>query len=87
MTPGAVAPTDDLDRQLIGELILDGRASYASLAEKVDLSQAAVRARVRRLLADHVVTVTARVDPQSVGIGVFSFVFLSVTEPARAVAQ
>jgi len=86
MTPGTVPPTDDLDRQLIGELILDGRASYASLADKVELSQAAVRARVRRLLADHIVTVTARVDPQSVGIGVFSFVFLSVTEPARTVA-
>ena len=86
MTPLSVHPTDEIDRRLIGELILDGHASYASLAGTVDLSQAAVRARVRRLLADNVVTITARVDPQSVGIGVFSFVFLSVTEPARNVA-
>lgn len=86
MTPVSIHPTDELDRRLIGELILDGRASYATLARTVDLSQAAVRIRVRRLLAENVVTITARVDPQSVGIGVFSFVFLSVTEPARTVA-
>ncbi len=86
MTPATDPSTDDLDRRLIGELILDGRASYAALADKVGMSQAAVRARVLRLLGDHVVTITSRVDPQTVGIGVFSFVFLSITEPARTVA-
>lgn len=86
MTPTTPPSTDELDRRLIGELILDGRSSYAALADKVDLSQAAVRARVLRLLENHVVTITSRVDPQTVGIGVFSFVFLSVTGPARSVA-
>ena len=59
---------DDIDRRLVGELIVDGRAPYAALAPKVGLSQAAVRARVRRLLENNVVTVTARVDPRSLDL-------------------
>jgi DNA-binding Lrp family transcriptional regulator len=77
---------DDIDRKLVGELILNGRAPYSALAPKVGLSQAAVRARVRRLLDDHVVTVSARVDPRSVGLGVFAFVFATVEGSAREVA-
>jgi DNA-binding Lrp family transcriptional regulator len=78
---------DDIDRKLVGELILNGRAPYSSLAPKVGLSQAAVRARVRRLLDDHIVTVSARVDPRSVGLGVFAFVFATVEGSARAIAE
>jgi len=78
---------DDVDQKLVRELILDGRASYAALAPKVGLSQAAVRARVRQLLDDRVVTVSARVDPQSVGLGVFAFVFASVEGSARRLAE
>lgn len=76
---------DATDRQLIAELIVDGRASYAALAPKVGLSQAAVRARVKRLLDEKIVTVTARVDPRSLGLGVFAFVFLTIDKPARVV--
>jgi len=78
---------DAIDRQLIGELIVDGRASYAALAPKVGLSQAAVRARVKKLLDDKVVTVTARVDPRSLGLGVFAFVFITIDQPARVVGN
>lgn len=74
---------DQVDRRLVGELIVDGRAPYAALAPKVELSQAAVRARVRRLLEDGVVKVTARVDPRSLGLGVFSFCFLTIEGPAK----
>lgn len=77
---------DAIDRTLISELVADGRATYASLAPKVDLSQAAVRARVQRLLNDGVVTVTARIDPQTAGLAVFSFGLLIIDEPATVVA-
>lgn len=70
---------DDVDRSLITELVSDGRATYAKLAPVVGLSQAAVRTRVQRLLDEHVITVTGRVDPGSLGLGVFAFVFLEVT--------
>jgi DNA-binding Lrp family transcriptional regulator len=78
---------DDIDRRLIGELSVDGRASYAALAPRVGLSQAAVRARVRRLIDEHIVTVSARVDPRSVGFGVFAFVLITTEGPAREVAE
>lgn len=86
MVPPPTPALDDIDRQLIGELIVDGRSSYASLAPTVGLSQAAVRSRVRRLLDEGVVTVSARVDPRSVGFGIFSFVFVTTSGPAREAA-
>lgn len=85
--PPPLSGFDEIDRKLIGELIVDGRASYAALAPKVGLSQAAVRARVKRLLEEGVVTVSARVDPRSVGFGVFSFVFITTEGPTRAVTR
>lgn len=69
---------DGIDRRLIAELIRDGRATYAKLAPEVGLSQAAVRTRVQRLLDENVITITGRVDPESLGLGVFAFVFLEV---------
>jgi len=87
MTPPPITTLDEIDRNLIGALIVDGRASYASLAPEVGLSQAAVRSRVRRLLDDGVVTVSARVDPRSVGFGIFSFVFITTSGPVRRVTD
>jgi len=87
MTPPPAPTLDEIDRNLIGALIVDGRASYASLAPRVGLSQAAVRSRVRRLLDEGVVTISARVDPRSVGFGIFSFVFITTNGPARRVAD
>jgi DNA-binding Lrp family transcriptional regulator len=78
---------DSIDRRLVGELIRDGRAPYSALAPAVGLSQAAVRARVRRLLDEHIVTVSARVDPRSIGLGVFAFVFATVDGSARELAE
>lgn len=69
---------DDIDRALIHELTLDGRATYARLAPAVGLSQAAVRTRVQRLLDERLVVVTGRVDPASFGMGVFTLAFVEV---------
>jgi DNA-binding Lrp family transcriptional regulator len=78
---------DRTDRLLIAELVADGRASYTALAPKVGLSQAAVRARVQRLLDDGLVTVTARIDPQTLGMAVFAIALLGIDDPAREVAR
>jgi Lrp/AsnC family transcriptional regulator for asnA, asnC and gidA len=77
---------DDVDRTLIGALIKDGRATYAALAPAVGLSQAAVRTRVQRLLDEQIITVTGRVDPSSLGLGVFTFALLEISEPLEEVA-
>lgn len=77
---------DDVDRALIGELIADGRATYAKLAPIVGLSQAAVRTRVQRLLDERLVVVTGRVDPATFGLGVFAFAFLEIDGEVEKVA-
>lgn len=77
---------DETDRALIAGLVEDGRATYATLAPAVGLSQAAVRSRVQRLLDDHVITVTGRVDPSSLGLGVFAFAFLELDDQTDKVA-
>lgn len=51
--------TDDVDRRLITELQVDGRASYRGLARTVALSANAVRARVNRLLDAGIITIRA----------------------------
>lgn len=76
---------DDIDRALIGGLVADGRATFATLAPGVSLSQAAVRARVQRLLDDEIVTVTARIDPRTAGLAIFAFVLILVDEPTSDV--
>jgi DNA-binding Lrp family transcriptional regulator len=85
--PSPPVDLDHTDRALIGELIADGRASYAALAPKVGLSQAAVRARVQRLLDQKLITVTARINPHTIGMGAFALALLGIDDPARDVAK
>ena len=59
---------DDLDRQLISCLLVDGRASYAAIGDRIGLSAPAVKRRMDRLLADGVISgFTAVLDPDLVG--------------------
>lgn len=59
---------DNIDRQLISCLLEDGRASYASIGDKIGLSAPAVKRRTDRLLADGVISgFTAVLDPDLVG--------------------
>ncbi|GAA3526100.1 Lrp/AsnC family transcriptional regulator [Aeromicrobium panaciterrae] len=59
---------DNIDRQLIGCLLEDGRASYAAIGDKIGLSAPAVKRRTDRLLADGVISgFTAVLDPDLVG--------------------
>jgi len=81
-----MAELDEIDNALINELIRDGRATYAALAPTVGLSQAAVRTRVQRLLDDDIITITGRVDPSSLGLGVFAFAFIEASGEVDKVA-
>lgn len=58
---------DDLDHRLLSLLRADSRRSVASLADELDVSRATVRARIDRLVEDHVIlgfTVTVRSGAQ-----------------------
>jgi Lrp/AsnC family transcriptional regulator, regulator for asnA, asnC and gidA len=60
-------PLDEINRAIITELQIDGRRSYTAIAEKVKLSEAAVRQRVQRLTDDGVIQVVAVTDPMRLG--------------------
>ena len=58
---------DDVSKTIIELLQQDGRKSYASIAQQVGLSEAAVRQRVQRLLDADVMQIVAVTDPLQVG--------------------
>lgn len=80
------ADLDDIDRALLRELIADGRASYATLAPIVGLSQAAVRDRVIDLIDGNVIAIEAHPVPEAMGIGGFSGIAVKASGPVGHVA-
>ena len=82
-----VTHLDDIDRRLIESLQLDGRASYADLAELVSLSPAATRLRVQRLLDAGVVKIVGVTDPLALGYPVMAALGVRVERNVREVAD
>jgi len=59
---------DDTDRKILGELVSDGRVSFAELGRRVSLSSPAVAERVQRLERAGVITgYRAELDPRALG--------------------
>ncbi len=68
---------DPLDRALINELLVDGRASQEELSRRVRLSRPAVAGRMRRLEDGRVVRgYTAVLDWELVGYPMLAFVWI-----------
>lgn len=78
---------DAIDRAIIRELQVDGRASYADLAAEVGLSAPAVRQRMQRLMETGLLQVVAVTDPLKLGLPVMSLVGIAVDGDIRAVAD
>jgi Lrp/AsnC family transcriptional regulator, regulator for asnA, asnC and gidA len=67
---GPVAParrTDELDRRIIEALQANGRESFRSIAGRVGVSEATVRARYARLTAEGILQVVAVTNPLGLG--------------------
>src|ERR1700739_204555 len=67
---GAVSParrTDELDRRIIEALQANGRESFRSIAARVGVSEATVRARYGRLTAEGILQVVAVTNPLGLG--------------------
>jgi len=73
---------DDLDRRLIALLQVDGRASNASLARRVGVSEGTVRRRLKRLIQEGVIRVVAVPDPERLGQGTEALVGIQ-TDPDK----
>lgn len=58
---------DETAKRIIELLQVDGRASYATIAKAVGLSEAGARARVQKLMDADVMQVVAVTDPVQVG--------------------
>ena len=74
---------DELDREIIGLLQLDGRASNAKIAREVGVSEGTVRRRLRRLIQDDVVKVIAVPNLEKLGYATTALIGLQ-TSPGKS---
>jgi DNA-binding Lrp family transcriptional regulator len=66
---------DDIDRQILKILLVDGRATYHEIGTRVNLSSPAVKRRVDRMVAQGRIShFTAVVDPGALGWEVEAYV-------------
>lgn len=79
----ALINLDEVDRRILSYLQGDARASFATVAEKVGVSEGTVHLRVRKLLKLGVITgFYTLLNPEKVGVGLKAIVCLRV-EPSR----
>jgi Lrp/AsnC family transcriptional regulator for asnA, asnC and gidA len=78
---------DEIDKAIIRELQVDGRAAYSRLAPQVGLSEAAVRQRVNRLQDRGVIQIVAVTDPVSLGYPFQAMLGIKVSGAVDATAE
>ncbi|HNC70530.1 MAG TPA: Lrp/AsnC family transcriptional regulator [Pseudomonadales bacterium] len=83
-----MAGLDETDRRLIELLRADGRMAFRALADTLDLTESAVRARVRQLESSGAMKVVAVADAEAVGYELLLAVGVEVDgRPAIEVAE
>jgi DNA-binding Lrp family transcriptional regulator len=84
---------DRTDRAIIAELAVDSRLSVRAIAERVHISRTAANRRLKKLIADGVLTgFGAQVDRKAIGLHVVAIVIVKVdnapwTDLAAALSQ
>ena len=74
---------EDLDRQIVGLLVRDGRMSYTDLGRATGLSTSAVHQRVRRLEQRGIIRgYTALVDAEAIGLPLTAFISVKPFDPS-----
>lgn len=74
---------NDVDKQILDELIKDGRSSYVKLAEKVGLSRVAVKDRIQNLIDQGIIeNFTVVINSEKFGKKVSAFFEVDV-EPKQ----
>lgn len=73
---------DDLDRKILSALMVDGRGTWADLANRFDVSSPAIGERVRRLEKRGIIQgYRVVMDPVQLGYDVTAFVMVVVEHP------
>lgn len=75
---------DRIDREILRQLQTDGRRPFREIARELSVSEATVRARVRRLQDSGVLRILAFADPLKLGGSVLALVLLRVEADAHA---
>lgn len=84
---------DSIDQKIVHLLMEDGRMQAAEIARRIgDVSERVVRYRIEQLLEKNVMTVSAIVNPKTLGMDVVADVWLevesgSILEVARKMAE
>lgn len=84
--PRAVA-LDDVSKAIIEQLQIDGRKSYSDIGRAVELSEAAVRQRVQKLIDSGVMQIVAVTDPMQLGFYRQAMIGIRTTGDAREVGD
>jgi Lrp/AsnC family transcriptional regulator for asnA, asnC and gidA len=75
---GSSVQLSELDRELIRQLQLDGRQSFAALSRELAVPEKTIRRRVNELLESSVIQITTVADPAVLGYTVAALVGLNV---------
>ncbi len=78
---------DEVSKQIVEQLQMDGRKSYAEIGKVVGLSEAAVRQRVQKLNESGVMQIVAVTDPMRLGFSRQAMVGVKCTGDVNKVAQ
>ncbi len=78
---------DEISKQIISELQVDGRKSYTDIGKCVGLSEAAVRQRIQRLTDQGVLQVVAVTDPLQLGFARQAMIGVRVSGNAITIAE
>lgn len=84
---GAAFQLDELSKEIIEKLQQDGRQSYAAIGKAVELSEAAVRQRVQRMIDCGVMQIVAVTDPVQMGFGRQALIGVRCTGDTTKVAD
>ena len=69
---------DELDKSVIGILQIDGRESNARIARQLGVSEGTIRRRLKRLIDDRAIQVTALPEPSKLGLNTEAIIGLQV---------
>jgi Lrp/AsnC family transcriptional regulator, regulator for asnA, asnC and gidA len=70
---------DEVDRQIVAILQEDGRTSNREIGRNLEISEATVRNRISRLLAEDLINIVAVPTPRAVGMTMSAIIGLSVS--------
>jgi len=69
---------DDLDAKIIAILQSDGRTSNTEIAKSLDVSEATIRGRIKRLIDDEIIQIVAVSNPLKLGFEITGDLYITV---------